>query len=319
MQLTLSAATQQLDQVLISNRKWTSMQPLIELNNVTFGYGAQPVLEDICLHLHPGQFAALVGPSGAGKTTLLRLILGTLSFSQGEICVQGEALNGRSSPRIGYVPQLETVNWNFPVTVEQAVLMGRIKRSGRWPWPNAEAKRKLREVLDRLGIGDLAQRHIHDLSGGQQQRVFLARALIAEPELLVLDEPTTGVDIRTAENVLHMLAELNRQGMTILMTTHDLNAAAAHLPWVICLNHRIVAQGTPDEIFTPEILSETYQGNMLVIKQDGMLFVQQKPHGHTYHDVLPNPVPGEVPLLDTGHPGPTRQKKVRPAAPRNNK
>ena len=96
-------------------------------------------------------------------------------------------------------------------------------------------------------------------------------------------------------------------------------AAAAHLPWVICLNHRIVAQGTPDEIFTPEILSETYQGNMLVIKQDGMLFVQQKPHGHTYHDVLPNPVPGELPVLKTGHPGPAPQKKARRETPGNKK
>jgi len=271
------------------------MQPLVELNEVTFGYGAQPVLEDICLHLHPGQFAALVGPSGAGKTSLLKLILGTLQPTRGEICIHGRALNGQPAPQVGYVPQLETVNWNFPVTVEQVVLMGRTARSGVWPWPNAETKRKMRDTLDRLGIGDLAQRHIRDLSGGQQQRVFLARALIADPDLLVLDEPTTGVDIRTAENVLRLLADLNRAGMTILMTTHDLNAAAAHLPWVICLNRRVIAQGAPDEIFTEDILNATYQGDMIVIRQDGMLFVQQKPHGHTYHDLVPNPVPGEVP------------------------
>lgn len=168
---------------------------------------------------------------------------------------------------------------------------------GLWPWPSAETKRKMRDTLDRLGIGELAQRHIRDLSGGQQQRVFLARALIAEPDLLVLDEPTTGVDMRTAENVLRLLADLNRSGITILMTTHDLNAAAAHLPWVICLNRRIIAQGSPDEIFAEGVLNETYQGEMIVIRQDGMLFVQQKPHGHTYHDLVPNPVPGDVPLL----------------------
>lgn len=189
------------------------------------------------------------------------------------------------------------MNWNFPVTVEQVVLMGRVSRSGLWPWPSAETKRKMRDTLDRLGIGELAQRHIRDLSGGQQQRVFLARALIAEPDLLVLDEPTTGVDMRTAENVLRLLADLNRSGITILMTTHDLNAAAAHLPWVICLNRRIIAQGSPDEIFAEGVLNETYQGEMIVIRQDGMLFVQQKPHGHTYHDLVPNPVPGDVPLL----------------------
>ena len=271
------------------------MQPLVELNDVTFGYGAEPALEDICLHLHPGQFAALVGPSGAGKTSLLKLILGTLQPTRGEVCMHGQALNGQPAPRVGYVPQLETVDWNFPVTVEQVVLMGRARRSGIWPWPGAEDKRRLDEVLDRLGIGALARRHIRDLSGGQQQRVFLARALIAEPDLLVLDEPTTGVDMRTAENVLHMLGDLNRQGMTILMTTHDLNAAAAHLPWVVCLNRRVIAQGTPEEIFTVETLNATYRGDMLVIHQEGMLFVQQRPHGHTYHDVVPNPVPGEIP------------------------
>ena len=152
------------------------MQPLVELNDVTFGYGAEPVLEDICLHLHPGQFAALVGPSGAGKTSLLKLILGTLQPTRGEICIHGEALNGQPAPCVGYVPQLETVDWRFPVTVEQVVLMGRVRRSGMWPWPSAEDKERVRAVLEQLGIPDLAGRHIRDLSGGQQQRVFLARA-----------------------------------------------------------------------------------------------------------------------------------------------
>jgi zinc/manganese transport system ATP-binding protein/zinc transport system ATP-binding protein len=271
------------------------MQPLVELNRVTLSYGAEPILQDISLHLHPGQFAALVGPSGAGKTSLLKLILGTLPPSSGEICIHGKALNGQPAPRIGYVPQLETVDWNFPVTVEQVVLMGRVRRAGLLPWPSRADRQDVHAVLERLGVHDLASRHIRDLSGGQQQRVFLARALIAEPDLLVLDEPTTGVDMHTAEGVLHLLAELNRQGVTILMTTHDLNTAAAHLPWVICLNRRVIAQGPPDEIFTEEILNETYQGEMLVIRQGDMLFVHQKPHGHGYRDVIPQPVPGEVP------------------------
>lgn len=269
------------------------MRPIVELNHVTFGYGIEPVLEDIYLHLHPGQFAALVGPSGAGKTSLLKLILGTLQPNHGEVCIQGEALHGQTAPQVGYVPQLETVDWNFPVTVEQAVLMGRVRKSGLWPWPSTEDKRRLREVLEELEIAHLAGRHIRDLSGGQQQRVFLARALISDPDLLVLDEPTTGVDMRTAENVLHLLAHLNQHGITVLITTHDLNAAAAHLPWIICLNRRVIAQGAPEAVFTEDILHQTYQGEMLVIRQDGMLFVQQKPHPHTYHDLVPNPVAGD--------------------------
>ncbi len=270
------------------------VQALVELQDVTFGYGAAPVLEKIDLHLHSGQFAALVGPSGAGKTSLLKLILGSLRPTRGEIRIDGRALNGRPAPQVGYVPQLETVDWNFPVTVAQVVLMGRTRQSGWWPWPTKADRRVLATLLDSLEIGQLAERHIRDLSGGQQQRVFLARALIAKPDLLVLDEPTTGVDMRTAENVLHMLAGLNRQGMTILMTTHDLNAAAAHVPWVVCLNRRIIAQGRPEDVFNVATLNETYQADMLVIHQDGLLLVQQRPHHHTYHDVLPNPILGHV-------------------------
>lgn len=107
--------------------------------------------------------------------------------------------------------------------------------------------------------------------------------------------------MRTAENVLHMLADLNRQGISILMTTHDLNAAAAHIPWVVCLNRRVIAQGTPEDVFKVEILNETYQGDMLVIRQDGILFVQQKPHSHTYYEVVPNPVLGHAKESEDGY------------------
>ena len=271
------------------------MEPLLELRNVSFGYGAMPVLEDVNLHIHRGQFAALVGPSGAGKTTLLKLILGTLRPTHGGIYTHGELLRNGHAPRVGYVPQLETVDWNFPVTVEQAVWMGQIANQNPWPWLRAQEQEQIRAMLERLGISDLAQRHIRDLSGGQQQRVFLARALISRPDLLVLDEPTVGLDVQTAEMILVLLAELNRQGVTLLMTTHDLNAAAAHLPWLICLNQKVVAQGAPEDVFTESILSETYRGEMMVFIHNGMMFIQQKPHGHHYKDLVPEPVPGEVP------------------------
>ncbi|MGH2536168.1 MAG: metal ABC transporter ATP-binding protein [Candidatus Promineifilaceae bacterium] len=266
------------------------MKPLVELNNVTFGFGPRPVLEQIELHLHPGQFAGLVGPSGAGKTTLLRLILGLLEPQAGR-------LYRRSRPplRLAYVPQLESVDWNFPVTAEQVVLMGLTGRGGRWPWPGRGARRQAQAVMDELGIGELAGRHIRDLSGGQQQRVFLGRALIARPELLVLDEPTNGVDMRSAESIFHQLAHLNQRGMTILLTTHDLNMAAAHLPWVICLNGRIIAQGAPNAVFSEPILSQTYCGEMLVLRQNGLIMVTQKPHKHTVQELIPEPVAGGLP------------------------
>jgi ABC-type Mn2+/Zn2+ transport system ATPase subunit len=265
-------------------------KPIVEFRGVACRYDATTVLENINLHLHRGQFAGILGPSGAGKTTLLKTVLGLVQPVRGLVYVGGEQLNGRPSRRVAYIPQVEAVDWNFPITVEQAVLMGRTSRSNLLPWASQTDRQHAHELMERLGIAEFTQRHIRDLSGGQQQRIFLARALIAQPDLLVLDEPTAGVDMRTQEDILHLLADLNRGGVTILMTTHDLNAAAAHLPWVICLNRTVIAQGTPDDVFTPETLNATYQGDMVVVRQDGMIFVQERPHHHGYRDVNPNPV-----------------------------
>ncbi len=266
--------------------------PLIELSGVSFAYGSFNVLDEIDLHLHPGQFVGLVGPSGAGKTSLLKLVLRLLDPTEGKI----ERV--RSDLRLTYVPQIETVDWSFPVTAEEVVLMGLDHRQNIWPWPRSRERKRARDILDQLEIGHLAERHIRDLSGGQQQRVFLARALVADPEVLVLDEPTTGVDVRSAENIFHWLTLLNKDGMTILLTTHDLNMAAAHVPWVVCLNRRIMAQGPPREIFTEAILEEAYQGEFIVIHRDDMIFVQQRPHPHGLNDVLPHPVEGGMPNHD---------------------
>ena len=261
------------------------MKPIVELENVTFGYGKTAVLDQINFHMHDGQFAALVGPSGAGKTTLLKLVLGVLSPSHGNLLCQPNL-------RIAYVPQVETVDWNFPVTAEEIVLMGLSGINGRFPWSTRAEKERARALLEELGIGEMAQRHIRDLSGGQQQRIFLARALIAEPELLVLDEPTSGVDLRSAENIFHQLAHLNQDGISILLTTHDLNMAAAHAPWIVCLNQTVIAQGSPDDVMTDAVLSETYQGEMIVIRQDDMIFIQQKPHTHGVQSLIPEPICG---------------------------
>lgn len=274
------------------------MDPLIELRDVTFAYNETPVLRDVNLHLHRGQFAAVVGPSGAGKTSLLKLVLGTQKPNRGTVYVQGRALAGGPAPYVSYVPQVDTIDWNFPVTVKQVVLMGRVRRAWLWPWPSRADRNEAYAVMERLQVDHLAGQHIRNLSGGQQQRVFLARALIARPDLLVLDEPTSGVDMQAAEKMLHLLLDLNRGGMTILMTTHDLNMAAAHVPWAVCINGRVVAQGAPTDVFTADILSETYRGDMEVVRHDGVLLIYQKPHAHSLADVMPDPVPGHLPNGD---------------------
>jgi ABC-type Mn2+/Zn2+ transport system ATPase subunit len=249
--------------------------PILELRDVSFTYGDDVVLERLNITIREGAFVGVVGPSGAGKSTLLRLLDGTAKASRGTVLLGPE---GRSSSiRLGVVPQLETIDWNFPITVEEVVLLGGAADSGWRPWATPATKARAAELLDKLGIGALARRHIRNLSGGQQQRAFIARALLRQPELLLLDEPTSGVDVATRHDILHLLHSLNHEGIAIVITTHDLNAVAAHLPSLICLNRRIVAAGTPDEVLREDVLRELYGADMLVVRQDGMLLVGDAP------------------------------------------
>ena len=244
---------------------------LIELNDVTAGYTHHPVLSNVNLHVHEDQFTGIVGPSGAGKTTLLRLLLGTLKPMSGTI-------EKNSDLRIAYVPQLETVSWNFPITVEECVLMSR-KSANRLPWASKSEKQSVYSVLDRLSIADLAKRHIRELSGGQQQRMFLARALLRQPQIMLLDEPTSGVDVATRHDVLHLLADLHEEGIAIVLTTHDLNGIAAHLPHLVCVNQRIVASGAPADVMNPDVLEQTFGARMEVLEHLGMrIVVDEAPH-----------------------------------------
>ena len=235
---------------------------LVRLDHVTFGYGGAPVLKDVDHVVRGGDFTGVVGPSGSGKTSLLRLLLGTEKPQHGTVTrAPGMA--------VSYVPQLETVNWNFPVTVGECVLMAR-KTRRLLPWATAEEQRDVAAVLDRLGIAELARRHIRELSGGQQQRMFIARALLRRPRLLLMDEPTSGVDVATRHEVLHLLDELNHDGLAILLTTHDLNGMAAHLPHLVALNTRVIASGSPSQVIVPDVLERTFGARMEVLQHLGM-------------------------------------------------
>ncbi len=264
---------------------------IVRLAGLSAGYEGKPVVSDVNMAIRPGEFVGIVGPSGSGKTTLMKVILGSVAVYDGAAEVEGRAVSLRHRPSVGYVPQLETIDWNFPVSVEEVVMMGRSMQSGIWPWPRKEDKAEMTRLLERLGIAQFRRQHIRNLSGGQQQRVFLARALIRNPRLLILDEPTSGVDIKTRDDILHLLVELNREGVTVILSTHELNAVAAHLPRVICINRGIVADGRPSEIFTTEVLRETYGGDMVVVKQDGMTLVADSPHffddAHSHAETAP--------------------------------
>lgn len=235
---------------------------LIRLTSVSAAYDHHTVLMDVDFHVHQDQFTGIVGPSGSGKTTLLRLLLGSLKPISGSI-------ERAPDLRVSYVPQLETINWNFPVTVAECVLMAR-PQPRLVPRVTPAERAAVEYVLSRLGIADLGDRHIRDLSGGQQQRMFLARALLREPQLLLLDEPTSGVDISTRHDMLHLLGELHEDGIAIVLTTHDLNGIAAHLPHLVCINHRITGDGTPAAVLTPTVLEETFGAKMDVLEHLGM-------------------------------------------------
>ncbi len=254
-----------------------SGQALLELSGVTCRYAADDVLSDIDLTVREGEFVGVVGPSGSGKTTLLRAIAGSVAPLHGSV-------TRRKGLRMAYVPQVETINWSFPVTVQQCVLMARIN-GRRLPWPSAAERAMVAQMLARLDIEHLGDRHIRELSGGQQQRVFIARAMLGEPDLLLMDEPTSGVDVRLRHEILHLLDDLNARGLAIVLSTHDLNGIAAHLPRVVCLNRVVLGSGRPVDVLTPDILERTYGASMQVLEHGGMpvvvdSFEHRRAHAH---------------------------------------
>lgn len=243
---------------------------LLSLRELVAGYDNVPVLRGVSVTIRRGEFVGIVGASGSGKTTLLRAVLGQVRRFAGDMELRGDP----SLVRIGYVPQVELVDWNFPITVEEVVLLGRW-RDSRWrPWYRPGDRRVARSLLDQVGIGHLAGRHIRALSGGQQQRVFIARALAGSPDLLLLDEPTSGVDIRSRHEIMHLLRAINAAGTTIVLTTHDLNAVANHLPRLLLMAHgEVLADGPPDHLITEATLERAYGAAMRVITMGDSRYV----------------------------------------------
>ena len=221
----------------------------------------------------------MIGPNGAGKSTLLKLIAGLLKPLSGTVEVLG-APPGARARDVAYVPQAEAVDWDFPVTVGEVAMMGRYARLGFGRRPSADDRRRVDAALDTVGMAGARDRQIGELSGGQRRRVFLARALAADPELYLLDEPVTGVDATTQEELMDVLEAEARAGKTVIASTHDLICAAQRFHQAAFINGRVVATGPAEMVLDRQLLSDTYGGHVLVLPDDGGRLVLDDAHHH---------------------------------------
>lgn len=245
----------------------------LELEHVTVAYGDYIALDDVSVAVPHGARVAVVGPNGAGKSTLFKALAGLLPLRRGRVTIHGQPASARPAS-IAYVPQRREIDWSFPVTVRDVVMMGRYGHLGWLKRPTAGDRAVVDACLQQMGIAGLADRPISELSGGQQQRAFLARALAQEPHILLLDEPFNGVDVSTQEATLALLARLQQQAVTVLISTHDLSLAASHADLVLLLNRRAVAYGPPQEVIAPATLAEAFGQQIFVLPGGGMVVEQ---------------------------------------------
>jgi ABC-type Mn2+/Zn2+ transport system ATPase subunit len=242
----------------------------IALRDVTAGYDGLPALEAVSLEIERGSLLAVFGPNGGGKTTLLKLIAGVLRPWTGSVETLG-APAGEAARRIAYVPQAELVDWSFPITVWNVAMMGRFARLGPFRQPAKADRVAVTAALERVGMIGEARTQIGRLSGGQRRRAFLARAIAAEPDLYLLDEPVTGVDVPTQEDLMALLSIEAAAGRTIVATTHDLAAVSRHFAQVVAVNRRIIASGDASLVRDADILARTYGGHLLVLGERAVL------------------------------------------------
>ena len=235
--------------------------PAIKVEDLTVAYHDKPALWDIDLLVPQGVLLAIVGPNGAGKTTLIKAMLGLLKPVAGSVEVFGRPYKEQRK-LLAYVPQRRSVDWDFPTNVLDVVLMGRYGALGWFKRPGKQDRELAREALKKVGMEDFARRQISELSGGQQQRVFLARALVQDAQVYLMDEPFQGVDATTERTIVKLLQELRAAGKTVVVVHHDLQTVTDYFDWVMLLNVRKIASGPVGEMFTEENLRLAYGGRV---------------------------------------------------------
>ena len=238
----------------------------LAVEDLTVAYHRKPVIWDLEFTIPKGKLVGIVGPNGAGKSTLLKAIMDLIPKASGRVSVFGKEYR-RNRDRVGYVPQRESVDWDFPVSALDVVAMGLYRQIG-WCMPIRKKHREVAmEALRRVGIADLAHRQISQLSGGQQQRTFLARALVQDADLYLMDEPFAAVDAATEQAIIEILHNMRDQGNTAVVIHHDLQTVPEYFDYVILLNMRIVAHGPVSEVFTSENLQKTYGGRLTLLDE----------------------------------------------------
>src|SRR4030066_1801545 len=256
--------------------------PSLRISNLGFRFGNIDALMDISFDVNTGERLAVVGPNGAGKSTLFKIIHGVLKPTQGLVQIYGYEPKGHIC--IAYVPQRNLVDWTFPVDVADVVMMGRVSKLGPLRWPSSKDWEIVHLSLELVEMEGYAKRQINELSGGQQQRIFIAQALAQEAELILMDEPLTGLDLNTQEDIFRILDTLRQKKVTVLIALHDLKLASEKFDRVMLLNKRLVGIGLPQEVFVPENLSNAYGNHLSMLKTDeGMLVIEDTCCGEGVH------------------------------------
>jgi len=248
---------------------------LISVKNLSVLYDDTQAIQDVSFDIQEGDYTAIIGPNGAGKSTIIKAIVGLVNPQRGgEVRVEG------GIGRLGYVPQYNAVDWTFPVSVRDVVMMGLTRQVGWLKWASKAHHQQVTDALTQTGLIEMQHRQIGDLSGGQKRRVFIARALAQRADILLLDEPFAGVDIGAQNELMDLLDVLNAQGITIILSTHDLNLAFSRFKTVLAVNHQVVGYGTPASVYTPDMLRELYGGRVATWQEDKqtLLFIDDHVH-----------------------------------------
>jgi len=249
----------------------------LALKNLSAGYLGNRAIENLTVNIYRGERVGLIGPNGAGKSTLFKSIVGLLPPYSGEVAINGHS-DRHARREAAYVPQFGDVDWNFPVNVLDVVVMGLARQVGWGRLPGYHHRRLAMQALERVGLVDLARRQIGELSGGQKRRMFIARALAQGATVLLLDEPFTGVDLAAQQTLFDTLDDLRRDGVTLLLATHDLNLATTHFDKLFMLNRTLIAYGTPSEVFKPDILAHAFGGQIAIWQGDQPMLMLTDQH-----------------------------------------